>query len=155
MTQSGLFKLFRLRNMVEIWKCWFSSPLLTLRHGLLQVNWRPFPTRSLTYCLQRSTCHSCELKISWTGASARHSQRTFTVLLGVLGLSVWFDSPPGRDQLISQPNSLPECPEHMATGPVIHLQNPSSTRDLHLWKPLCSNMVLVMDKMGFAHKSEK
>lgn len=37
---------------------------------------------------QRSTCHSCELKISWTGASAWHSQRTFTVLLGVLGLSV-------------------------------------------------------------------
>lgn len=26
---------------------------------------------------------------------------------------------------------------------------------VHLWKPLCSNMVLVMDKMGFAHKSEK
>ncbi|KAI3369221.1 hypothetical protein L3Q82_007502 [Scortum barcoo] len=61
-----------------------------------------------------------ELKTSLTEGSARRSQQTLTIRLGLPGLSNFLsasgsNSPPGGDRLTAQPSlSSPECPRHTA-----------------------------------------
>lgn len=75
-------------------------------------------------------------------------------------LATGSNSPLGDDQLTAQSLSSPMCPEHMTTGLIIRLQkviidlhNRASWCHVHLWKPLCSNMVFVVDMLWFAQKS--
>ncbi|KAI3351224.1 hypothetical protein L3Q82_005778 [Scortum barcoo] len=77
-----------------------------------------------------------ELKTSLTEGSARRSQQTLTIRLGLPGLyptsssASGANSPPGGDRLTAQPLSLPECPRHTAGDQMKPQQSRSSTSGL-------------------------
>ncbi|KAK5618985.1 hypothetical protein CRENBAI_005126 [Crenichthys baileyi] len=67
-----------------------------------------------------------ELNTSLAEGSARRSQQTLTVRLGLPSLSGFLlgsNSPPGGDQWTAQPLSSPECPKHAAEGLTIRQQS--------------------------------